>query len=97
MGLFESISKLTHPTEKSGWIETNAFFTGKCKKAALGKPGPYIQANYNEYQIRYYTIEVERLGWYIFYPLPDPDLEEIKDTSIRIRYNERKPWEFEAI
>ena len=25
------------------------------------------------------------------------ETEDIKDTSIRIRYKENKPWEFEAI
>lgn len=29
--------------------------------------------------------------------LPDPDPESIKDSSIRIRYNKKKPWIFEAI
>ena len=31
----------------------------------------------------------EKKGWL--------ETEDIKDTSIRIRYKENKPWEFEAI
>ena len=46
-------------------------------------------AAYNEYQVRYYAGDGERLEWYDFYPLPDPDPESIKDSSIRIRYNKK--------
>ena len=97
MSLFERILKITHPAKKSGWIETKAIFTGKYENAALGKPGHYTTADYSEYQIRFHTAEGERYGWYVFHPLPDPDPEKIKNTSIRIRYKEKKPWEFEAI
>lgn len=36
-----------------------------------------------------FTEDGERLEWYDFYPLPDPDPESIKDSSIRIRYNKK--------
>lgn len=97
MNLFEILSNLNHPSEKKGWLETEACFTGKVERAAIGKVGRYKQVDYNEYEIRYYTAEGERFGWYTFDPLPDPNPEDIKDTSIRIRYKENKPWEFEAI
>ncbi len=97
MGLFEFFSKINHPSQKDGWIETEAYFTGKCEKAASGRPGHYIPAGYNEYQIRYYTAEGERSGWYVFYPLPDPDPESIRETRIRIRYRKSRPWVFEAV
>jgi hypothetical protein len=97
MGLFEFFSKITHPAKRNGWVETEAVFTGKCERAAKGKPGRYTSAAYNEYQVRYYAEDGERLEWYDFYPLPDPDPESIKDSSIRIRYNKKKPWIFEAI
>ena len=97
MGLFDFLSNMTHPDQKNGWVETEAFFTGKCERAARGKSGHYVWTDYNEYEIRYYTADAEITGWYVFHPLPDPDPEAIKDTSIRIRYNEDKPWEFEAI
>ena len=43
------------------------------------------------------THPVKRIGWYLFYPGDDPDPEEIKDTSMRIRYMKRRPWIFENI
>ena len=97
MGIFEIFLNITHPTKKNGWIETDAFFTGKYEKAASGKPGHYVLADYNEYQIRFSTPKGVRDGWYVFYPLPDPDPEKIKNTHIRIRYKKNRPWEFEAI
>jgi hypothetical protein len=97
MNLFEIFSNITHPAKKNGWIETVAFFTGKYEKAAFGRHGCYGSAGYNEYQVRYYTAEGERMGWYAFFPVPDPDPEDIIYTSIRIRYKERKPWVFEVI
>ncbi len=97
MGLFELFFNITHPDKKNGWTETEAIFTGKYEKAALGRPGRYIQAGYNEYQIRYNTVRGEQYGWYVFYPLPDPEPEKIIDTSIRIRYKKAKPWVYEVI
>ena len=97
MNFFEWILRITHPLKKPGWTETEACFTGKCEKAARGTAGHWFPADYNEYQIRYYTAEGERFGWYVFHPLPDPDPGSIKDTSVRIRYREEKPWEFEAV
>ena len=97
MNIFEFFSKLTHPSSKRGWIETQAVFTGRFEKAAKGKAGRYIEADYNEYQIKYLSSEKERYQWYIFYPLNDPDPEDIKGQELRIRYNKRKPWLFEAV
>lgn len=97
MNLFEFFVKLNHPENRNGWIETIAVFTGNVHKAAIGKVGKYKTVDYNEYEIRYMTSEGERTGWYIFHPLGDPDAYELKDSEIKIRYNERKPWEFEAI
>ena len=97
MNLFEFFVKLTHPEKRNGWVETTAYFTGKVEKAAMGKTGRYHPADYNEYQIKYYAEDKERLGWYIFYPVPNPDPEQLEGTSIRIRYKKSKPWIFEAI
>lgn len=97
MNLFELVLKLNNPSERKGWRETTAYFTGKCEKAAVGKPGHFKQAEYNEYEIRYMTNGKERLGWYTFHPLDDPDPDELKGTELRIRYHERKPWRFETI
>ena len=97
MGIFEFLSDIMHLSENNEWIETEACFTGKYEKAATGKPGHYIPVDYHEYQIRYDTEQGERFGWYVFYPLPDPDPESISGTTIRIRYKKNKPWRFEAM
>lgn len=97
MSIFEFFSRITHPADKTGWIETEATFTGKSERAAKGRPGHYSPADYNEYQVRYLTAEGERFGWYVFHPLPDPEPDSVKGISIRIRYKENRPWEFEVI
>lgn len=80
--------------EKARMDGNGSLFYRKMRK---GRAGHWFPADYNEYQIRYYTAEGERFGWYVFHPLPDPDPGSIKDTSVRIRYREEKPWEFEAV
>ena len=97
MSIFEFFLKLNHPSKKAGWIETMAVFTGKVEKAAVGKPGHYHEADYNEYEIKYFTDSEERKGWYVFHPSPEPDPEDIKGTSIIIRYNRKKPWLFDTL
>ena len=32
-----------------------------------------------------------------FNPLPDPDPEDIKGTSMKIQYDHRKPWLFKRV
>ena len=92
---------LTHPPEKWGWVETTAYFTGDARKAMpKGRVGFYYHdqpADYNEYGIRYYTDDSERLGWYRFYPSPDPEPEELKGKSVRIRYKKSRPWNYEFV
>ena len=97
MNLFELFSKLNHPSSKRGWIETNAVFTGKTGSAVIGKPGYYNNADYLKYEIKYYTNDEERTGWYVFYPLDDPDPDDIAGQELHIRYNKNKPWLFEAV
>ena len=97
MSVFGFFVNLNHPSKRDNWIETTAVFTGNVERAAVGKPGPYKPADYNEYEIRYSTEDENRTGWYIFHPAPDPEAEDIKGTSIKIRYNSKKPWQFEAV
>lgn len=97
MSLFDFLLKFNHPTKRPGWIETTATFTGIIEKAAIGKPGHYNEADYNEYEIKYFTDDEERKGWYVFHPSPDPNPDDIKGTNLRIRYNCKKPWLFEAL
>ena len=105
MNLFEFFLKLTHPAHKPGWVETKAYFTGKTRQAARGKAGPYYPrpkahyelAAYREYEVRFYTDDGERTGWYVFYPVPDPDPASIMGEKIKIRYKKSRPWQFESI
>ena len=101
MNLFQMFFNLTHPPEKWGWVETTAYFTGDARKAMpKGRVGFYYHdqpADYNEYGIRYYADDSERLGWYRFYPSPDPEPEELKGKSVRIRYKKSRPWNYEFV
>ncbi|MCR5654797.1 MAG: hypothetical protein K6G07_04085 [Lachnospiraceae bacterium] len=97
MNIFEFFSNVTHPKNKRGWIQTKAVFTGRVEKAAKGKAGHYKDADYNEYEIRYMVSGKERRQWYVFYPLDDPEPDEIKGSELLIRYNKRRPWQYEAL
>ena len=92
MNLFEILSNFTHKTNRSLWIETTAKFTGKINKAAKRTKSGYVEYEHNEYEIVYEVEGKQRRAWYTFYPVPDPDVEEVKDTGIRIMYNRRKPY-----
>ncbi len=97
MNLFEFFSKLTHMRSESKWAVTTAHFTGKVQKATLrNKLGPR-EGDYNAYEITYYADERKIYGWHTFYPLPDPDPEFLKGSSIYIRYNRKKPHIFELV
>ena len=50
-----------------------------------------------KYEIKYYTNDEERTGWYVFHPLDDPDPNDIAGQELHIRYNKNKPWLFEAV
>ena len=97
MNLYEFFTHLTHPERGKGWEETTAYFTGKVERAAAGKPGRYKYKDYNEYEIRYYAGSTERRGWYTFYPVLDPEPEEIQGKEVRIRYSRIKPWIYEVM
>ncbi len=104
MNFFGFITKITHPENRNGWVETTAYFTGESRKPERGRGGYYpVDINvaatdgFLEYGIRYYVGDKERIGWYIFYPAPDPDPNEIKDTPVKIRYMKKRPWIFENV
>ncbi len=56
-----------------------------------------LVGEYKEYAIKFYVEDKERIGWYLFYPAPDPDLEGIKGEAMKIRYMKKRPWIFENI
>lgn len=97
MNLFELCNKINNPDEKKGWTETTAVFTGKNEKSAMGAKGHFQLTDVDEYEIRFNTEDGERTGWYKFSPLPGPDAADTEGKTIRIRYNDKKPWIFEAI
>ena len=100
MNLFAFLLKMNN-SKKIGWKETTAYFTGEARKALpKGRVRFYYNdqpAEYNEYKIRYYVDDKEMFGWYSFYPAPDPEVNEISDISIRIRYRTKRPWDFEFV
>lgn len=96
MNLFEFFVKLHNGSTKS-WIETTATFTGKRNKAANRTKVGYREEDYYEYEITYFVGDRKKSGYYSFYPLPDPEIEEIEGETMRIKYNKRKPYLFEAI
>lgn len=96
MNLLEAFLKLRKNNTKS-WVETTATFTGKREKATEKTKVGYKELDYYEYEISYSAGDKQRYGYYSFYPLPDPETEEIKGKTIRIKYNEKKPYRFELV
>ena len=103
MNLFGLFVRLTHPAKRFGWKETTAYFTGDTRIPHRARGGYYplmtvtspVEAK--EYAIRYYVDDQVRTGWYLFYPGPDPDPENIKGMALKIRYKKSRPWIFENI
>lgn len=95
MNLLELFLKLRTDRTKS-WIETTATFTGRRNKAAARTKTGYHELDHYEYELTYWVDDKEESGFYSFYPLPDPDVEEIKGKTMRIKYNRKKPFMFEA-
>ena len=97
MNLFEAIFRITHHRSPHTWAETVATFTGKSEAATVRtRLGP-IKADYNAFEIVYDVNGQRKHGWYSFHPLPDPDKEELKGSTMRIRFMKRKPYIFEKV
>ena len=101
MNFFDIMLKLNHPNKKTGWVETTASFTGAVRSALKRKRVDFYQheltADFNEFEIYYYTDSGRQTGWYSFNPLPGPEPEDISGMQIRIRYQKSRPWNFEVI
>ena len=103
MNVYGFFTKLTHPSKRVGWVETTAYFTGKkrlCKRGRFSGTYPKNQmvvsaTEIYEYSVKYYVEDKEQVGWYMFYPAPEPDPEEIAGTSMKIRYKKSRPYIFE--
>ena len=87
----------SHEKSTKSWIETTATFTGKRNKAASRTKVGYRELDYYEYEITYSVGDKKKSGYYSFYPLPDPEIEEIEGKTMRIKYNKKKPYIFEAV
>ena len=96
MNLFEFCLKL-NSLGKTTWVETTATFTGKRNKAASRTKVGYRELDYYEYEITYSVGDEKRRGFYSFYPLQDPSIEEIEGKTMKIKYNKRKPYLFEPV
>lgn len=103
MNIFEFFLKLTHPPKRFGWVVTTAHFTGAARTPKRARGGYYPlmkitpSADFREYEIRYFVGDRQRTGWYIFYPGPDPEPDELPGMTIKIRYKRSRPWIFENI
>ena len=96
MNLFEFFLKL-HNRDTKTWVETTATFTGKRNKASGRTKVGYCDLDYYEYEITYVVGDTEKRGYYSFYPLPDPETEEIEGETMRIKYDKKKPYIFKRI
>ena len=96
MNFFEFFVNLQN-RGKNNWIETTATFTGKRNKAASKTKVGFRELDYYEYEITYTVGGKEKRGFYSFYPLPDPETEEITGRTMKIKYNKKKPYIFEAL
>lgn len=92
MNLFELFSNMNNRTNKNAWVETTARFTGKTNKTAKRTKAGYIEEKHNEYEIVYEAEGKQRRAWYTFYPVPDPEVEDIKGTRIDILYKKSRPY-----
>lgn len=97
MNLFDFFVKLNHKAKKDSWIETVATFTGKRNRASTNTRFGPKELDYFEYEILYMVDGKRRNGWYSFYPLSEPEMEELQNMNIKIRYDSKKPFQFERI
>ncbi|MBQ8667983.1 MAG: hypothetical protein IJ526_14170 [Lachnospiraceae bacterium] len=97
MNLFELFYKMTHMYIPALWEETTATFTGKTRKATVKAARRIIEADYNAYEIVYYAGDEKIHSWHVFHPLPDPDPNDLLQSTLRIRYKKRKPTVFKVI
>lgn len=103
MNAYELFFKMTHMKGMFGWEEATATFTGERRPVVRFRGQgtqllthiDYFDPMY-EYALRFYIGDKERISWFRFYPGPDPEPDEIRDTTIRIRYKKRRPWIIEA-
>ena len=97
LNLFDFFFDLTHRKKEEEWVETVGTFNGNVQKAVDYERYGTKRVDYNTYELEYYAGDKKRKGWYTFHPLPEPDPEALKGTTIRMRYMKKRPFIIEEI
>ncbi|MCR5105622.1 MAG: hypothetical protein K6B68_14400 [Eubacterium sp.] len=92
--MFDFLKNISNKGEDS-WGEAVATFTGKVEKEFVYILYGTKKEYYNKYEIVYSVGEEECHSWYSFHPDPDPGVEALSGTTMKIRYMKNKPQIFE--
>ena len=95
MGLFEFMVKANYVGAIRDGVATTATFTGRRRKARILSKSGILTKNYYEYELVYMGEGKKRCVWHVFYPLPDPELEGLEGSTVRIKYSKKKPYRYE--
>lgn len=95
MGLFEYLVKANYVGPIRDGVATTATFTGRRRKARVYSKAAILTKNYYEYELVYIGDGKKRCVWHVFYPLPDPELEGLEGSTVRIIYSKKKPYRYE--
>ncbi|MCI5958266.1 MAG: hypothetical protein PUD03_05245 [Lachnospiraceae bacterium] len=99
MNLLEIMSNFSNHIKMRGWEETTAAFTGK-RFLKLSKTGKYHFAqsvSFYQYEITYIANGKMQSAWHTFYPVADPETEDIQGETMQICYNKRRPWNYKIV
>lgn len=83
--------------EKDDYIKTTGHFTGNKRYFSIRTKTGYKNADYYEYEIKYYADDKEILGWHKFYPAPDPDDNYLAGKKVYLQYNPKYPHKYEIL
>ena len=97
MYLFEFFTKLNHRKNRKAWTEATAMFTGRSNKVAVRTKAGYLGMDNYEYEIVYNVNGKRQTAWHSFFPLPDPGADELEGKTMRIKYNPKKPFDYECV
>lgn len=97
MNFFELLSNFNYKVKSASGVKTEATFTGNRRKAIVKTKTGFHTRDYYEYEIKYDVDGKLYTGYITFYPLADPAINEIENTTIEIVYKKKKPSIFTAI
>lgn len=92
MNLMEFFVNMNQRDKQKNWIEATATFTGKRNRAARKVKYGFVEENWYTYEVTYEVKGKEQRSWYEFHPLPDPEPDEIRGTTVQIHYKKSKPF-----